>query len=83
MSELRDRIYLTGTRMFTVEERIAVVVGRVRGQTYRQVREAFQRRFRKPAPKQQNIQILVNKFMRTGSVADEQRSGRPPHTKRE
>ena len=35
--------------MFTVEVRIAVV-GRVRGQTYRQVREAFQRRFRKPAP---------------------------------
>ena len=64
--------------MFTVEQRIAVVVGRVRGQTYRQVREAFQRRFRKQAPTQQNIQMLVNKFMRTGSVADEQRSSRPP-----
>ena len=64
--------------MFTVGERIALVVGRVRGQTYRQVREAFQRRFRKPAPTQQNIQMLVNKFMRTGSVADEQWSGRPP-----
>ena len=64
--------------MFTVEELIAVVVGRVRGQKYRQVREAFQRRFRKPSPTQQNIQMLVNKFMRTGSVADEQRPGRPP-----
>ena len=64
--------------MFTVEEWIAVVVGHVRGQTYRQVREAFQRRFRKPAPMHQNIQMLFNKFMRTWSLADEQRSGRPP-----
>ncbi|PSN33099.1 hypothetical protein C0J52_19408 [Blattella germanica] len=64
--------------MFTIEERISVVVGRLRGQTYRQVRESFERRFRKPAPTQQNIQLLVNKFMRTGSVADEQRIGRPP-----
>ena len=64
--------------MFTVEERISVVVGRVTGQRYRQVRDAFQRRFRKPAPTQLNIQMLVNKFMRTGSVADEQWSGRPP-----
>ena len=64
--------------MFTVEERIAVVVGRVRGQSYRQVREAFQRKFRKPAPMQQNIQMLVNKFMCTGSLADEQQSGRLP-----
>ena len=67
--------------MFTVEERIAVVVGRVRGQKYQQVREAFQRRFRKPVPMQQNIRMLVNKFMRMGSVADEQRSGRPPKSK--
>ena len=59
--------------MFTVEQPIAVV-GRVRGQTYRQAREAYQRRFRKPAPTQQNIQMLVN----TGSVADEQRSVWPP-----
>ena len=68
--------------MFTVEERIAVVVGRVRGQTYRQVSEVFQRRFRKPDPTQQNIQMLVNKCMRTGSLADKQRSGRP-HTSQE
>ncbi|KAJ4442650.1 hypothetical protein ANN_04239 [Periplaneta americana] len=64
------------TTMYTVEERIAVVAGRLRGQTYLQVRAAFERRFRKPAPTQQNIQMLVNKFLRTGSVADERWSGR-------
>ena len=61
--------------MFTVVELIAVVVGRVNVPAGE---GGFQGRFRKPAPTQQNIQMLVNKFMRTGAVADEQRSGRPP-----
>ncbi|KAJ4426198.1 hypothetical protein ANN_27007 [Periplaneta americana] len=36
-----------------------------------------QRKFRKPAPIQANIQLLVNKFQRTGNVAYEPHSGRP------
>lgn len=60
-----------------MEERIALVTFRLRGLTYEQVREAFTRRFRKPAPTRKNIRTLVNKFQRTGRVDDEERSGRP------
>lgn len=63
--------------MYTIEERIEIVAARLRGQSYEEVRNRFERKFRKPAPTRGNIQILVNKFMRTGSVRDEPRTGRP------
>ncbi|KAJ4445023.1 hypothetical protein ANN_06822 [Periplaneta americana] len=44
------------------------------------VRQNFERRFRKPGPSRQAIRDLVNKFQRTGNVADEERSGRPATT---
>ena len=63
--------------MLTKEERIAVVSARLRGMTYEQTRADFARRFRKPGPTRLAIKNLVNKFQRTGSVADEERPGRP------
>ena len=57
--------------MYTIEERIDIVAARLRGQSYEEVRNRFQR---KPAPSRGKIQILVNKFMRTGSVAEEPRT---------
>ena len=68
---------LTIINMFTMEKTIALVTFRLRGLTYEQVREAFNRRFQKPAPTRMNIRTLVNKFQRTGRVDDEERSGRP------
>lgn len=66
--------------MLTKEERIAVVSARLRGMTYEQVRTDFARRFRKTGPTRLAIKTLVNKFQRTGSVADEERPGRPAIT---
>ena len=45
--------------------------------TYEQAREDFARKLRKPDPTRLDIKNLVNKFQRTGSVADEERPGRP------
>ncbi|PSN48236.1 hypothetical protein C0J52_03592 [Blattella germanica] len=63
--------------MLTKEESIAVVSARLRGMTYEQTRADFAHRFRKPGPTRLAIKNLVNKFQRTGSVADEERPGRP------
>ena len=63
--------------MLTKEERIAVVSARRRGMTYEQKRAVFACKFRKPGPTRPAIKNLVNKFQRTGSVADEERPGRP------
>ncbi|KAJ4445525.1 hypothetical protein ANN_12205 [Periplaneta americana] len=61
--------------MLTIQKRIAVVSARLRGMTYEQVRQDFERRFRKPGPTRQAIRDLVNKFQRTGNSADEKCSG--------
>ena len=63
--------------MLTKEGRIAVVSARLRGMAYEQTRADFARKFRKPGPIRLGIKNLVNKFQRTGSVADEERPGRP------
>ena len=42
-----------------------------------QTRADFARKFRKPGPTRLAIKNLVNRFQRTGSVADEERPGRP------
>lgn len=63
--------------MLTLEERIAVVGARLRGLSYEAVQAEFVRKFGKPGPTRANIRLLVNKFQRTGSVADGNRSGRP------
>ena len=63
--------------MLTKEERIAVVSARLRSMTYEQTRADFARKFRKPGPTRLALKNLVNKFQPTGSVADEERPGRP------
>ena len=68
--------------MLTKEERIAVVSARLRGMTYEQTRADFARKFRKPDPTRLAIKNLVNKFQRTGSVADEECPGRTGRTTR-
>ena len=68
--------------MLTKEERIAVVSARLRGMTYVQTRADFARKFRKPGPTRLAIMNLVNKFQRTGSVADEERSRETGRTTR-
>ncbi|XP_047120648.1 uncharacterized protein LOC124803678 [Schistocerca piceifrons] len=45
--------------------------------TYEQVRTDFTRRFRKTGPTRLAMKTLVNKFQRTGSVADDKGPGRP------
>ena len=66
--------------MLSTEERVAIVCARIRGLTYQQVQEDFTRKFKKQAPTRAAIKNLVNKFKRTGSVKDEDRSGRPSIT---
>ncbi|PSN49026.1 hypothetical protein C0J52_09643 [Blattella germanica] len=66
--------------MYTIGKRKDIVAARLRGQSYEEVRNRFQRKFRKPAPSRGNIQILVNKFMRTGSVAEQDDQQYPPKT---
>ncbi|PSN37744.1 hypothetical protein C0J52_22727 [Blattella germanica] len=66
--------------MYSIDERIAVVSYRLRGMTYDEARDNFTRKFLKPAPTRHAIKNMVNKFKRTGSVADEQRTGRPAVT---
>ena len=63
--------------MLTKEERIAVVSASLRGMTYEQMQADFTRKFRKPGPIRLAIKNLANKFQHTGSVADEERPGRP------
>lgn len=63
--------------MYTIAERIAVVSYRLCGMTYDEARDNFTRKFHKPAPTRHAIKKMVNKFKRTGSVTDEQRTGRP------
>ena len=45
--------------------------------TYEQTRADFVRKFRKPGPTRLAINNLFTKFQRTGSVANEERPGRP------
>ena len=45
--------------------------------SYDQVCQEFERKFHRPTPTRANIQKLVNKFKRTGSVLHEKCSGRP------
>ena len=69
--------------MLTKEEIMTVDSARVRGMTYEQTRADFVRKFRKSCPIRLAMKNLVNKFQRTGSVADEERPGRlavPPDT---
>lgn len=63
--------------MLTIEERVYIVSARLRGLSYIEVQQAFTRKFHKPGPTRANIWLLLNKFQRTGNVADETRSGRP------
>jgi transposase len=63
--------------MLSIEERVAIVSVRLRGLSYQQVQQSFEWKFRKSAPTRANIQLLVNKLKRTGSVLDEKRWGRP------
>lgn len=63
--------------MLSIEERITVVCGRLRGWTYQWIQKDFNRRYRKPGSNRKTISKLVNKFKRTGNVADVKRSGRP------
>ena len=45
--------------------------------TYEEARESFTRKFHKLAPTRHAIKKMVKKFKRTGSVTEEQRTGRP------
>jgi hypothetical protein len=62
--------------MLNIEERVAIVSAQLRGFSYQQVKQSFERKFRKPDPRA-NIRLLVNKCKRTGSVLGEKRSGGP------
>jgi hypothetical protein len=53
--------------MLNIEERVAIVSERLRGLSYQQVKQGFQRKFRKPVPARANIRFLFKKFKRTGS----------------
>ena len=44
---------------------------------YEQMQADFAHKFREPGPTRLAIKNLVNKFQPTGSVADEERPGRP------
>ena len=63
--------------MYTIEERTAVISYRLRGMTYEEAQESFTRKFHKLAHISHDIKQMVNKFKLTGSVTDEQRTGRP------
>ena len=63
--------------MYTIEERTAVISYRLHGMMYEEARENFTCKFHKLAPIRHAIKKMVNKFKRTGSVTDEQRTGRP------
>lgn len=63
--------------MMNVQERVMVVTCRIRGMKCCEIRDKFTRKFYKPGPTDKAIRELVNKFKRTGSVHDEERSGRP------
>ena len=63
--------------MYRIEERTAVNSYRLRGMTYEEARDSFTRKFHKLAPTRHAIKKMVNKFKQTGSVTDEQRTGRP------
>jgi hypothetical protein len=63
--------------MLNIEDRVAISSARMRGLSYQQVQQAFERKFRKPTPTRANIRLPLNKFKRPGSALDEKRSGRP------
>ncbi|KAJ4446814.1 hypothetical protein ANN_13512 [Periplaneta americana] len=56
---------------------MAIFGARLRVLTYAEVQQEFTRKFRKSAPTQANIRLLVNKFQRTKNVVVEPCSGRP------
>ena len=62
--------------MLNIEERMDIVCGRKKRLRNAVVYAMYVRKFHKPAPRA-NTRILVNKFLRTGSVIDESCSGRP------
>ncbi|KAJ4439904.1 hypothetical protein ANN_08033 [Periplaneta americana] len=47
------------------------------GVPYDELRRRFQRKVRKDGPTNKSIWRLLNKFQRTGNVADDSRTGRP------
>ncbi|GFV36031.1 hypothetical protein TNCV_2867891 [Trichonephila clavipes] len=63
--------------MFSLEERIATISWKLDGKTYEDDCQQYQRKYRKQIPTGANIRLLVNKFRRIGSVADEKLPGRP------
>ena len=63
-------IFRLSERMLSIEEQIAVVCEKLCGWTYQRVQEDFNCRFRKPGPNRKTINKLVNKFKRTGNVAN-------------
>jgi hypothetical protein len=63
--------------MLSIEEGVAIVSVQLRGLSYQQMQQGFEQKFRKPVPTRANIQLLINKFKRTGSVLNEKCSGRP------
>lgn len=60
-----------------VQERVFVVTWKIKGMKNYQIREKFERMYVKSGPTDKAIRELFNKFMRTGSVVDEKRTGRP------
>ena len=58
------------------EERVFVVMARIRGEKCNDLRDKFRRKFRKSGQTDNKICSLVNKFKRTGSVHDENGRGR-------
>jgi hypothetical protein len=60
--------------MLNTEERVAIVSAPLRGLSYQQVQQYFERTFRKPTPARVYIRLLVNMFKRTGSVLDQKPS---------
>ena len=57
-----------------LQQRIFVVVSKMKGLNNKELREQFQRRYENPGPKDKSIREIVSKFMRTGSVHDERRT---------
>lgn len=64
--------------MLSINEFTAVASLRLLQMSYEEDRKDFVRKFKKPVPSRQAIPDLVNKFQRTGNVADVECSGMPP-----
>jgi hypothetical protein len=63
--------------MMDVEERVFVVTCKIKGMRFEKIRDSFERKFHKKNPTDKAIRELLTKFLRTGSVHDDSRSGRP------